>query len=289
MVPGPIAVSVGRRTPELLYWLELADLRGRTCANKALQIEHVEMFKLFAEEYDSWRRFGEFLPHWRSSIADRLRGFPADTVDLVLANGLRDFEDESIYTPEEALAKSHGYRDAYPQVVITVGPSGSGKSTWVAKHLGDHELVSLDDIREERGSGRSDQSQNARVLEEARQRLRQHLRDRKRVVWDATSLRRDFRGAVAGLAFDYGALVTLVVFHRSVEEYVDRNSRRPAAPPEGVIAQQLESTQWPELTEAHRMLGVGEDDQVVACFGRVSSDLPFRLVARGGVFREPTL
>lgn len=272
--------------PELLYWLELADMRGRTCSDQDEQIEYVEMFRLFAQEYDSWQRFGSFLHLWRSTISAELSGFPPDTVDLVLANGLRDFEAETIFTPEEAVAKSHRYRDDHPEVVITVGPSGSGKSTRVARHLEDHELVSLDEIREEIGRSRSDQSHNARVLEEGRQRLRQHLRDKKRIVWDATSLRRDFRCGVANLAFDYGALVTLVVFHRSVEEYVERNVRRPAEVPGVVIAQQLESTQWPELTEGHRVIVVGENDHVVACFGRVGQELPFTLTAAAGVFRE---
>lgn len=272
--------------PELLYWLELADMRGRTCSDQADQVEYIEMYRLFAQEYDSWLRFGSFLPPWRSTITDELNGFPPDTVDLVLANGLRDFESGTIFTPEEAVAKSHGYRDAHPEVVITVGPSGSGKSTWVAKYLEDYELVSLDEIREEIGRNRGDQSENARVLEEGRQRLRQHLRDKKRIVWDATSLRRDFRSGVANLAFDYGALVTLVVFHRSVEAYVERNSRRAAKVPGAVIARQLESTQWPELTEAHRVIVVGEDDHVVACFGRVAKELPFAVPAADGVFRE---
>jgi predicted kinase len=272
--------------PELLYWLELADMRGRICSDQAEQVEHIEMFRLFAQEYDSWRRFGTFLPSWRSTLLNELNGFPPDTIDLVLANSLRDLENETIFTPEEAIAKSHGYRDSHPEVVVTVGLSGSGKSTWVAKHLKDHKLVSLDKIREEIGRNRSDQSQNAKVVEEGRQRLRQYLREKKRIVWDATSLRRDYRSGVANLAFDYGALVTLVVFHRSVEACMEQNGQRTDEVPGAVIAQQLKSTQWPELTEAHRVIVVGENDRVVACFGRVAKELPFATIATETVFRD---
>jgi predicted kinase len=273
--------------PELLYWLELADMRGRRCTDQAEQIEYIEMFRLFAKEYGSWQRFGAFLPLWRSTLMHELNDFPPNTVDLVLANGLRDFEEENIFTPEEAIAKSHGYRDAHPEVVITVGLSGSGKSTWVAKHLKDHQLISLDEIREEIGRNRSDQSQNAKVVDVGRQRLRQHLREKKRVVWDATSLRRDYRSSVANLAFDYGALVTLIVFHRSVEACIEQNSQRTEEVPGSVITQQLKSIQWPELTEAHRVVVVGENDHVVACFGRVANELPFAAIATDAVFREP--
>ena len=36
---------------ELLYWLELADMKGRACTDLAQQIDLLEQFKMFAQEY----------------------------------------------------------------------------------------------------------------------------------------------------------------------------------------------------------------------------------------------
>jgi hypothetical protein len=44
--------------PELLYLLELADIRGRKCNDKQQQIDYIEMYGLFAQEYQAWQRYG---------------------------------------------------------------------------------------------------------------------------------------------------------------------------------------------------------------------------------------
>ncbi|MCB0295779.1 MAG: phosphohydrolase, partial [Calditrichaeota bacterium] len=70
-----------------------------------------------------------------------------DTRDLVLGEAIRDFEAGRISMPEAALARSYGYRDAFPRLVITCGPSGAGKSSWIANNLPGYEVISLDDLR----------------------------------------------------------------------------------------------------------------------------------------------
>ncbi|PRQ03359.1 hypothetical protein ENSA5_16670 [Enhygromyxa salina] len=272
--------------PELLYWLELADMLGRRCEDRAQQVENIEMFGLFARDYGAWRRFGDEAPSWRAMYRDALDELPPATRDVSYAQFVADLCEGRITQPEEGLARSYRYREPFPEVVVTVGPSGAGKSSWIRRHLGDHTCISLDDIRAELG-GRADQSNNAKVRQIARERLREGLRRKAKLVWDATSLRRDFRDAVTNIARDYGALVTLVAFPRSAREYQRRNLDRATPVPAAVVRGQLASMQWPELVEAHRHLVIGAAGEPLAYYGGLDPTLPYGLEATAQTLREP--
>lgn len=262
--------------PELLYWVELADMRGRTCANWNEGIEKIELFRMFCKEYGTNKRGGDHLPALHQMLEQSLGEHSEDTRDLVLGASLRNLEDGSIQSVEEALARSFSYREAFSDLVILVGPSGSGKSTLIERHLPSFDTVSLDDLRVEIAGGRSDQASNGRVLAEARERLRISLRAKRPVVWDATNLRKDFRSRIAQLGFDYGALVTLVVLHTEPGVTRKRNVTRTHSVGPGIQQQQLDKFQWPELDEGHRVLYLDADFRVLSHFG-VTGQLPYDL------------
>lgn len=273
--------------PELLYWLELADMIGRRCDDQATQVEHIEMFGLFAREHAAWRRFGDEAPRWRAMFGEALGELPLAARELGYGHFLADLHAGVITQPEEGIARSFRFREGVPELVLTVGPSGAGKSTWIDRHLADHTCVSLDEIRAELGD-RSDQSQNAKVRQIARERLREGLRRKAKLVWDATSLHRDHRDAVTNIARDYGALVTLVGFPRSVQEYHQRNRDRATPVPAAVLDRQLAAMQWPEAGEAHRWLVIGPGDEPLAYYGGLGDALPYGLTATPETLREPT-
>jgi predicted kinase len=283
---GPYHRLARSADPELLYWLELADMIGRRCEDQAQQVEHIEMFGLFAREYGAWRRFGDDAPRWRTMFGTILAELPPLARELGYNQFVVDLSDGVITQPEEGLARSYRYREPFPELVVTVGPSGSGKSTWIERHLADHTCVSLDAIRTELGD-RSDQSQNAKVRQIARDRLREGLRRKAKLVWDATSLRRDYRDAVTNMARDYGALVTLVCFPRSAQQYHQRNRDRATPVPAVVIDRQLASMQWPETVEAHRFLVIGQNGEALAYYGGLAAELPYGISATDETLREP--
>lgn len=270
--------------PELLYWLELADMMGRTCADQARQLEHIEMFRLYAREYGAWHRFSDAATLWRATFRHAIDGPPA-LRDLSHAHFLRDLCRGTVTQPEEGIARSYRFRDGFPQLVLTIGPSGAGKSTWVQRHLGDHTRISLDEIRAELGS-RSDQSFNGKVRAIARERLREGLRHNAKIVWDATTLRRDFRDALCTLARDYGALITFVCFPRSPATYHRRNRERDEPVPTNVLDRQLETLEWPEWVEAHRWLVVGPNGAALAYYGGLDDELPYGVTPAPGLLRE---
>ncbi|MFC4425029.1 AAA family ATPase [Deinococcus navajonensis] len=244
----------------LLYLLEQADIQGRLAADRTSRLEDLELFRLGAEEFGVWERQENAAPYlaWQQVIDRELTALTPDYRDLVLGQGMLDYEAGLIQTPEEALARSYGARSGFPQLVVTCGPSGAGKSSWVAEQFPDHDLVSLDLLREELAGKRADQSLNGRVLQAAKERLKVSLRAKRRVVWDATNTRRDFRNIPLRLGFDYGALTTLVVFQPPLSSLFERNPARVHAVPAQVIAAQVENAEFPYVTEAHRTVILDE-------------------------------
>ena len=245
---------------ELLCYLGQADMLGRTCRDKQIQIEYIDLFRLFAEEYGVWKVSDPYR-HWLDFFEAELAGFDEDTRDLVFGNAIRDAEAGKIFTPEEALAKSYQYRDSFPRLVVMCGPSGAGKSSWIHKNIPDYEIVSLDDLRERITGKKENQSKNGQVIQAAREELKNHLRHHRKVVWDATNLRRNYRNMVISFGFDYHALVTLVVFHLSESELFVRNVQRESPVSNEVLHRQLEILEWPDASEAHRLLFIGAEGQ----------------------------
>ena len=256
--------------PELLYWLELADIRGRECSDKQQQLNYIEMYGLFAREYKAWSRFGTEYRAWQEILARELKDWDKDTQDLIFSRAIARWEAGEIFTPESEIARSYSYRDSFPQVVVTCGISGSGKSTWIAKNLPDYQIVSLDNFRQQVAKSRSDQSQNSRIVQLAKEQLKSLLRTHSKIVWDATNIRRDFRQQVINISRDYGALVTLAIFHCPEDIYVERNQKRRHTIPEDVLVRQIEQLEFPELDESDRTLVIDENGNTLAKYGYIA-------------------
>ena len=237
---------------ELLYYLEKADVEGRICPNQQIERQHIELFRLFCEEY---RIFGVEDPYedWRLFFRKELKDLSPESIDAVLGYGIQDFEQGLIHTPEEAMARRYPYFTSFPELVVMCGPSGSGKSTWIRNHLNEYSVVSLDDLRACYGNGRHDQTRNSIVLSKAKELLKTHLRKHSKIVWDATNLRKDFRKIVCDLGFCYHGLVTLVVFHSPTSEIYRGNESRTHHVPQDVLRTQMDLLEWVEDCEAHRI------------------------------------
>lgn len=253
--------------PELLYWLELADIRGRECRDQEQQLEIVEMYGLYAQEYEAWQRFGAEYQAWKAYFNRELADWNQATRDLVFAQAIARYETGKIFDPESELARSYSYRNSFPQVVLTFGVSGSGKSTWIANNLQDHTVISLDSLRSKIANSRRDQSQNSKVVQAAKEQLKTLLRSQSKIVWDATNLRRDFRQQVISISRQYGALTTLVVFHCPETVYFERNRQRRHSIPEAVLIKQLQFMEFPELDECDRTIVVDELGNTLSSYG----------------------
>lgn len=241
---------------ELLYYLELADIRGRICADQEEQLEDIELFRMMAEEYDVWKNPTPY-QNWKEHIQKALPTAPSTFLEQTLGRAIRDFEAGRIYMPEEAVARSYQYQTGAPSLILCCGPSGSGKSTWIQKHLSEYTIVSLDQIRAELTGDATNQSANSRVRQIARERLKPLLQHNQKIVWDATNLRKDFRRTLIQLGLDYGAWVTLLVFHPDEATCHQQNEQRKRQVPRAILQHQLEHTEWPSDDEAHNIVFIG--------------------------------
>ncbi|WNO72912.1 RNA ligase family protein [Streptomyces sp. AM8-1-1] len=167
-----------------------------------------------------------------------------------------------ITTADEAVAATWRWRSGdFPRLIQTVGPSGSGKSTFARGLPGIDAYISLDDLREARGS-RADQKANGDVLRDGLDRLDAALAAGGTVVWDATSLNAHQRSLVHSVARRRDALTTHAVALVDEEELVRRNARRTHPVPPEVLASQVRRFSPPYPGQAHRTWYIGASGTV---------------------------
>ncbi len=215
---------------------------------------NVEWSALVAEEAgllgeDPLRPLREALPYEDVDVRDRC-----------WAEARRALSEGRLHSPAEAEAVTWRWRSGdFPRLIVMVGPSGSGKSTFVSTVDAD-EVVSLDDLRAERGA-------TAAVLHDGLARLDKALARGGTVVWDATALNRHQRSVVATVAAGRDALVTHAVLVVEEEVAARRNAARKQPVPPDVLAAQFRRYSPPYPGEAHRTWYIGEggtvDDVVV--------------------------
>lgn len=112
---------------------------------------------------------------------------------------------------------------------VLAGIPGSGKSTWAKQFLPHANVVSSDALRIELLGKVYDQSKNQIVFDEFHKRIEEGLRGYGAydVVADATSLTRQSRERLIGIARKTNSRVLLVLFTNYGEAFL-RNSKREA-------------------------------------------------------------
>ncbi len=241
---------------ELLYFLEVADMRGRICADLSEQLLHMEEFKLFAQEYGVWD--SDYTDGVRAVLDAPLADLKASEKDYVFGRTLTHLESGKIQMAEEGISTTYEHRANHSHLVVFCGPSGSGKSTFINENYPEYALVSLDKLREKINGKRGIQKHKGEIIRQAKEELKCALREKSNVVWDATNLRRDFRESICKLGYDYHALVTLVVFLLPEVTVFKNNRNRVHVVPEEIMLKQIDSYQFPIVSEADQYLIVGE-------------------------------
>jgi predicted kinase len=219
---------------------------ARAVAPDAEAREQVDWSALHAEEAG--------LP---DSLREAFAELDADAADRCWAQARDAYARGRITTAEEAVAATYRWRSGdFPRLIHMVGPSGSGKSTFARGLDGVDAYVSLDDLRQARGS-RADQKANEHVLRTGLARLDTALAAGGTVVWDATSLNPHQRSLVHAVAHRRDALITHAVTLVDEDELVRRNAGRAHAVPEEVLAAQLHRFVPPYPGQAHRTWYIG--------------------------------
>ncbi len=241
---------IARSVPLHLLWIfERADINGRICSDAETQHEIVDLFRMGAEECGAWK--SDPCGDWFERLEQDFDIKDPAQRDYVHRASLYLFDHNEILTLEEGVAKTWGQRSDFATLTIVCGASGSGKSTWIEASKAS--VVSLDEIRSEVSGRRDRQADNGKVMQLAKERLKEHLRAKQDVIWDATSLRKDGRSALVDLAHRYGCASEILSFAVSPKEMNRRNRGRNHAVPTKVIERQLDRLQWPEQWEAQKV------------------------------------
>lgn len=227
---------------ELIYWLEIADMKGRTCEDLDEQLMYLDEFYRLCEQY--------------------LLDYSCD---------LQYLEDDSIYSEQvgnykiihgemesfaEAKPKFFEYSQNHSHFVMIVGISGTGKSTLASQEYPYYHLVSLDKLRYlfNQGPRLGSKEMEGKVIQEAKQMLKHAFHHKINVVLDATNLRRELREQLLTLAHNYNARSTIHVLMKPVSQIKKQNKQRCMEIPEEVIDKQIAKFQLPSENEAHSVI-----------------------------------
>ncbi|MER6114496.1 RNA ligase family protein [Streptomyces sp. NPDC001743] len=195
-------------------------------------------------------------------LREAFAGLEPDAADRCLAQAREAYARGRVTTAEEAVAATWRWRSGdFPRLIHLAGPSGSGKSTFARGLPGIATYISLDDLRQARGS-RADQSANEEVMREGLRRLDAALVPGATVVWDATSLNPHQRSVIHATAHRHDALLTHAVAWVGAEELTARNGRRDHPVPPDVLASQLRRFVPPYPGQAHRTWYIGTSGTV---------------------------
>jgi len=209
---------------DLLAILAEADVRGRICQDQQRLLDNVA---LFAEQV---REEG-------CSSAPYV--FPSDHTRVIY------FAEEG-RQPEVPV-----HEDFKAEVVLMAGLPGSGKDHFVRTHLSDWPVISLDALREELDV--SPAEKKGEVINEARERARDYLRQGQRFVWNGTNVSRQLRRQVLQLFLSYRARVRIVYVEVPPVVLFPQNRQRPALVPEKVIERLIDRWEVPDICEAHQV------------------------------------
>ncbi|MFG2598293.1 RNA ligase family protein [Streptomyces sp. NPDC048462] len=273
---GPLGMPLARRTADLvglypaLHRPYPDDERHGGLARMALAADLTVLHALAgvlagtpeARDQVEWSSLHAQEVREPSGLSEAFADLAPEAAARCLAQAREAYALGRVTTAEEAVAATWRWRSGdFPRLVHLVGPSGSGKSTSGRGLPGTATYISLDDLRESRGS-RADQSANADVLREGLRRLDAALVPGGTVVWDATSLNPHQRSLIHTVARRRDALVTHAVAWIGEDELTARNARRSHPVPPEVLASQLRRFDPPYPGQAHRTWYIGTSGTV---------------------------
>jgi len=212
---------------QLLALLARADMIGRICDDQEEMLYRVDCFEAFCQENDCWGKPRQFV-----SGEAQMYYMQRDTAYLD-------------YAPfEEPIA----------EVILMSGLPGAGKDTFIKKHYHDWPVISLDDMRTERGISPTDKTGNGQVIQEAKEQARVYLRKQKSFVWNATNTTSQMRMQLIDLFVSYKAKVTIVYIEVPYHSLHGQNTNRDAVVPLSVLDKLAHKLEVPASWEAHEVI-----------------------------------
>lgn len=225
--PDPIRAVIAASQSARLDYVALlaeADVRGRICSDQQELLERIALFREFCQE---------------QACYTTPRAFASEYSRFVYLHSEHGDPDYAAYD------------DTNFEVIVMAGLPGAGKDTWIRTHLPDWPVISLDNLRRELGV--SPTAEQGQVIQEARERARELMRQQRSFIWNATSITRMMRRRVIDLALDYHARTRIIYVEAPFAEILSRNRARRESVPENIIYRLLNKLEMPDVSEAHEV------------------------------------
>lgn len=235
----------------LLYLLEIADMKGRDCLDKELQLEYLDLFKLYAIEYNIFLEvdYNNFIFDYFEKVELIAKKFNLNHDENLYHFAINEYLQNNIHTPEEAVFKYKNLNKT--KIIILSGISGSGKSHNIKYFDKNYSLISLDLIRKELKQSEDDQTINSEVVRIAHNRLKDNLRNKIDTIYDATNLRNDFRQKIINLCYNYNSICEIFYFQTSIDLAKKAMKNRDRIVDQVIIDKQIKNLQFPDLFEGN--------------------------------------
>ena len=208
-----------------LALLAEADARGRTCQDQEELLLRADLFREACEELGCYRAPFPF--------PDSLSRF-------------------RYFNKPDANPYYQAFDNTWGEVILMSGLPGAGKDTWIRKNAPQMTEISLDKIRAELKV--SPKGNQGKVIQLAKERAKQLLRQKQAFVWNSTNITRNLRQQLVDLFVTYKARVKIVYIEPKPEVLYNRNRNRQYPVPKNVLTKLLRKLEVPLLTEAHEVI-----------------------------------
>jgi predicted kinase len=205
-----------------LVILSTADVNGRIAGDTSRQLETIEFFKELCIENECYDKTKTFKSNLSRNYYIKNGGYPEIEV----------------------------FDDTKSNVKILCGIAGSGKDTHI-RDLKNFEVISLDDIRKEFKSKIGDKKSAGRVIQEAKSRAKEYLRNNIDFIWNATNLTRNNRQQLINIFSPYKPYIEIIYIEKDYNTLIKQNKERVESDlvPLDVIDNMIKKLELPELIE----------------------------------------
>lgn len=242
----------------LFYYFEVADMKGRICKDKETQLNYLEEFKMFCEEYDCF--------HTKSNINEELKNLfisnfnekDEKALSFLIGKAKKQLNDNEIIDPITLYSKYFEQKNNHGVFYLMCGISGSGKTTTVEKIKSETTIsavIELDELRKQYKQKSNNRKEiDGKVRQDAKELIKRHLANKDNIIFDACNHRKDFRDILFSLAEEYFAKTVLVFVETPLNQCI-KNDRDRSVRTLGsdIITKQRDVFQFPERYEANEI------------------------------------
>lgn len=241
---------------KLFYLLELADMLGRTCIDKEDQVDYIEMFKMYAIDYNCYETKSNIDEELRKLFINQFNENDESALSFLIGKTKKRLYDKDIIDPVVSYQKYYENKNNHGVLYLMCGISGSGKTTTINNIKKDHTIdtvIELDTLRQNHKLKSNNRREiDGRVRQESKELLKRALANKESVIFDACNHRKDFRDVLFGIAEEYKAKTVLVFVQTSFKDCIKNDQNRNVRNlGKEIINTQKEQFQYPERYEAN--------------------------------------